>query len=125
MSRPIEYRAWDVHNDEMRTVVEIHFNDDGLPGVTFEDGTGLDYCNTIVQYTGLKDMNGARIFEEDFIKSISHGFTGRVVFRSGCFWIQEYYEDKPVDVNAQWSINIPCEIIGNKYEGIKKEALIK
>ena len=65
--------------------------------------------NTIGEYTGLKDKNGVKIFEFDYIKH-SQGIDV-VHFDNGCWSVGSWTPGLLYDFD-------PCEIevIGNKYE---------
>lgn len=72
--REIRFRAWDEQNKKMR------YGDPRDDGFYFEnDGCAMQYSiwmssnsdtnPPIMQYTGLRDRNGVRIFEGDIVKA--------------------------------------------------------
>ncbi len=117
--RPIEFRAWLPGAKRMEKIHKMELNEDGKWWVEFENGTGLDYCDTIMQYTGLKDKNGVKIFEGDILL-YSEGYDitdekQEIVFEGGAF-----RTEFPRLTIGSWPYEYSHRIIGNKYEGIKE-----
>lgn len=94
MNRPIEFRAYHTVQKRMFSVFGIgkdFVTEDTLDGV--DPGRNCfqgDEVNLLIimQYTGLTDKNGKKIFEGDVCKTISADFgeeTQQVIFKNGSF----------------------------------------
>ena len=117
--REIKFRAWDKERKEM-----FYDFDQNIKYLTLGDSihlfiweTGLIY-KTLMQYTGLKDINGKEIYEGDILKTfailakdkIGSEFNVEVKFSVSC-WIAN-----GILGNYQSKIS---EVIGNIYENIE------
>lgn len=80
------------------------------------DSVIIDDPETITADTGIKDVNGNRIFHKDIVlaRNNTGEWIGMVVFYDGHFWIREIWGDSGEE--AQWSLTIPCEVIGNAFD---------
>lgn len=83
----------------------------------------LDEGNIVEQFTGLKDINGAEIFEGDIIfqKPLSKnsiGWVGKIIFKQGAFMAEVYERGKPVMwlFLSEFNPEKTCEVIGNIHE---------
>lgn len=126
MDREIKFRAW------VNSHSRWHMTDDlsvGLNGVFFHTGqsniTEPDW--KLMQYTGLKDMNGTPIYEGDIVKRVDDTpFRAEDGTKKYCTWLVEFkfaqwaFTDTPISPatsypafysNAQY-----MEVIGNIYE---------
>jgi uncharacterized phage protein (TIGR01671 family) len=115
--RDIEFRVWDKKEKYMFKLDNDDFfiNNNGLQKRHYVAYLGDGYVNAtdryiLMQYTGLKDKNGVKIFEQDIIKN-DPGKIAVVEFGMGKFFARcscgmEYQ-------NCDFS---QTEIIGNIYE---------
>lgn len=114
----LKFRAWDNYNQRMLKVKSIHFNDEGIAIVI----NPLEFISSkyveLMQYTGLKDKNGAEIYEGDIANiSIDDGLIyvnealATIEFDRGCF------ECKELDgVTYCLSEVQEIQVIGNVFE---------
>lgn len=72
MKREIKFRAYSSHNHKMYPVSDIEWDTDGRMWVTADDGkNGIELIDEeahLMQYTGLNDKNGRKIYEGDIVK---------------------------------------------------------
>lgn len=104
--REIKFRAWHKTYDLLCDVVEIVFGDDDNY-VAVENGEYIERWRfddiELMQYTGLKDVNGVEIYENDVLKSVG-GNTEVVIYIDGRFEPVCWYDEKTY------------EVIGNKFQ---------
>ena len=118
--REIEFRAWLKHLNKMIDVKTIDWDQDGdVISVKCPQGkTYSRYKIELMQYTGLKDKNGVKIFEGD-------------IFKWGSTLYQVIYADFGFKVNCvkghndiylydfqlnYFEENDEIEVVGNIYE---------
>ena len=75
--RVYKFRAWDSYNNQMLDVQELNFEDCFNGGEmqirTTMYGDYFDYREMpIMQYTGMKDINGIEIYEGDIVAEKGH-----------------------------------------------------
>lgn len=83
MNREIEFRVYDKDLKKMRYLNTTHdficFDEEGS-GYYENMQTGLgDWFSDLMQYTGLKDKNGVKIFEGDILREYSNDIEDWVV----------------------------------------------
>lgn len=110
--REIKFRAWDRFNKQMRTDMRSNkfkhlFNLAIEYGSDFLDGH-------LMQYTGLKDKNGAEIYEGDIVKAKGE-YPAIIEFSFGSFCINH------IGFAGKWTsirdvATDRYEVIGNIYE---------
>lgn len=123
--REIEFRAWLKHQNRMVNVQDLIMNGTGVIGFQescenpITDGGHHFIMFELMQYTGLKDKNGVKIFEGDIVKIWGRGFTNKlgcdnaiVVFEEAqfAFYINERYYKIWKDSCGMY------EVIDNIYE---------
>lgn len=86
--RDIKFRAWDkkkndcFDDDEGDLYIELNGNINfGWNGEVMDDYTDRVI---LLQYTGMKDINGVEIYEGDILQS-EHYFKYKVVFKGDCW----------------------------------------
>jgi len=133
--RVIKFRAWDkeanimVYSDHRtRKLYDVYYgfemNEKGELECHWEgewneshslDGGSLD---NLMQYTGLKDKNGVKIYEGDIIRNptFDGGYLiNEVVEDRGTFAMKDI-EDLPYVQNPLYEWISDCEVIGNIHE---------
>ena len=121
--RPIEFRAWLKDEKKMIDVKAVDFDENGdVFSVNYPEGKsycGYDRDNIeLMQYTGLKDKNGTKIFEGDIIQVENSNFgfldeSNCLVKWENCGYRITDYECEDFLSNFK---NGKCEVIGNIYE---------
>jgi len=120
--REIKFRAWDRVRKIIVNVVMLSFEQDVLG---FDDSDAIEYGNTrdfeLMQYTGLKDVNGVEIYEGDIMRAVPvrrqyptafslKEHVGTLVIGSQRLTISGKTYDKEL---------YDYEVIGNKFENPK------
>lgn len=115
--RDIKFRAWFRKNNGFMMYSGFSVNPNGIIFNIHNEKQDA----VLMQYTGLEDKNGVRIYEGDLIKAIKYenilqDEISQVVFRSGAFQLQTI----EFEYNAMLSLcNIKMrniEVVGNIYE---------
>jgi uncharacterized phage protein (TIGR01671 family) len=115
--REIKFRAWDKKRKEM-SVGELSFHYDNQVGI---DHVYLDQIREVedyilMQYTGLKDINGKEIYEGDMVKT-------KWQSKAEMIWVEKEaaYGLRTIDEEVKDEImygfkDQEMEVIGNIYE---------
>ncbi len=115
MMREIEFRAWD--GELMYNVDTITFPLGGVEWYGTGVGHGYSEANpkydwkvdsVLMQYTGLKDKNGVKIFEGDIIKRFGVTILVKFDIHNDDYDSYYGYNNYPDDAC--------CEVIGNIYQ---------
>ena len=88
--REIKYKAWDTKDKVIRDVVGMSLYHESL-SVDIEFGKYLQddiKRFELMQYTGLKDVNGVEIYEGDIIWDARDEIHGKVTFEGGAFCVE-------------------------------------
>ena len=125
MTREIKFRVWDKIMEDIAPLVELHSDWVAIP-IMDEGGGHLEQRKIedveLMQFTGLKDVNGVEIYEGDIVEwhdSIPNiDWYGRVKgvieYRHGGFFVEA------LKASCEFSNYIWClgefKVIGNIYE---------
>lgn len=126
--RDIEYRAFVKETKKMLPVTDLCFNETESVGVS---GCGDANCTlcvdwygfddvVLMQYTGLKDKNGKKIFEGDIVDISVYdrldwsSIKGKVVFLNGA-WLVDDVGHFAITLQSETN---EIEIIGNVHENL-------
>lgn len=120
MSREIEFRAINVWFGDSQMVF---FDLEGVPGyITMVEDSKPNANWKVMQYTGLKDKNGVKIFEGDILQYVDDkgekgAIKGHVIFSNAAFKVKRYGENKTWQEERFIPSYIKRHIvIGNVYE---------
>ena len=126
--RDIRFRAWLQHEKEMSEVLVLDNQEEKVFVVRKDGAAGWRMFADIelTQYTGLKDKNGAEIYDGDYIRYSMRTINGSIythvcrVFQheSGTWRIEGYHEDNHSykTKGTVYAAHLICEVIGNIYE---------
>lgn len=115
MNREIEFRVYDKDLKKMRYLNNCHdsiwFHEDGTGYYeNMQTGPG-EWFSSLMQYTGLKDSNGKKIFEGDILRNYGNDIED---------WVVSYEYGKFVGTYDNVSEDLyelsDLEVIGNIYE---------
>jgi uncharacterized phage protein (TIGR01671 family) len=117
MTRKIEFRAWDKTIKKMILANIIDFRDNRVASVETFDGYKIkgDLNFTLMQWTGLLDKKGVKIFEGDIVASSYNGYSklGEVIWNN--FDLGWYIGTKE-SWKLRESMGSETEVLGNIYE---------
>ena len=103
---PVDEIIWSL-NGEIRS---ISYWESEVKKITFRS----DEC-ILMQYTGINDKNGKKIYQGDIIKEDSRGRQYEVIRVPGGWGIYIFYEGLSNRQTRSWAED--CEIVGNIFGG--------
>lgn len=126
--RELKFRGWDLNEEEMIDGTRIYVQGDGHKWVAGDNKTMRRVYDEValMQYTGLKDREGARIYEGDilsqyFCKFLPQQFGEKLEVEQGniigevIYSRDRYMIDEKSTENSH-KIMSDCVVIGNIYE---------
>ncbi|WP_277680182.1 YopX family protein [Gracilibacillus dipsosauri] len=132
LMREIKFRAWNIQEEFMHRVVSVGCDKkDKWPTLVYMKNGFIDSVeepHILMQYTGLKDMNGNEIYEGDvvrfcdFASDITGGhmgdsiITGVVTYDYAMWFINDKYDEPELPLCDAHLNDDEFEVIGNIYE---------
>lgn len=127
MGREIDFRAWLKDEKEMIEVKAIDFDEDGnVICVNYPKGKAYSGYNgdniELMQFTGLKDKNGVKIFEGDIVNYYGRNAIVKIGFPHDEKWYPygvciEYIKYNLKEVEYVYKLELKdLEVIGNVWE---------
>ena len=113
--RKIKFRGWHTEGKEMVYMHQLPLHS-RYPKRSLADVFSNLHMNwVLMQYSGVKDKEGAEIFEGDIIKTGDNKFRGVVEYESHCYHINRYQHGVKMasGINMYYS---GIQVIGNIYE---------
>lgn len=115
--RPIEFKAWDKLNKRIVEVESIDFTHHLIHFFSepFKGNPSFITDYELIQYTGLKDKHGVKIYEGDILVHDSQ-LSYEVKYRDfvGAYWLNDFRYSGGLWIDeVDWGY---VEVIGNIYE---------
>ncbi len=107
------YRAWDTTLNQMLPNIQNHIGD----GPWAFGNMINDERYIIMQYTGLDDKGGNKIFERDILNSdnvkpeLRKSWCGVITFITGCYCVKTTWSTNPL-----YEDNDNMYVVGNEFE---------
>lgn len=119
IKRPIEFRAWHIPSGHLFSV--LYFTESEVFYAQY-DAYGRDKC-ILMQFTGLFDSQGQKVFEGDIIYSFYKGrdrepsteFWRVVAFRDGCFCQLQSIDEEATVFNLEPMLGIDQDTVVGCY----------
>lgn len=109
MNRPIKFRLWSKNDKKITRAFVFNLS---MSGQLYAGGLNVTEHYVIMQWTGLRDINGVKIFEGDIVEYIDNTeggvYKGVVEFENGMFTFD--------GGNAMGDYDVPIKVIGNIYQ---------